>query len=275
MKTYFGNKPTYPLPDIEGSWVYVKYPCVAEVKLDGEFNYFESYLINKYGRVRHDFAITQELCGFKGILAGELYYNTGKSFFEEMLSHKFADELKYSVFDILEYEGVSVVNEPLHYRRTLLETFLPAGEHIRLTEQVRCKDKPAVQAFYDKVVAQGYEGIVVKNLDSKFVNGTCQSWFKIKHTDTLDVLCIGYKKGKDAIAIGTEKKPIGAVGNAGVEFGKALQLVKAQDIIGEDKEYFYVKPRYCVEIKHYGVLKSGMLRNPVMIRLRTDKEVKS
>ena len=278
MKTYFTSKPTYPLPEISGSWQFIKYPCVAEIKLDGEFNYLvgngtEAILINKYGRVRADLPITNEVKGFTGILAGELYYGTGKSFFEEMLSHKFDSQLKFCAFDILLYGDITVANEKLSARRERLIAFQGrfALEHIHLAEQVICKDKPAVMAFYEKVVKAGYEGIVVKN-DCRFVDGTCQSMMKLKHTETLDVYAVGYKKGKDAIAIGTEeKKPIGAVGNAGKEFGKALELVKDQVIIGEDKEYWYVQKRYCIEIKHLGVLKSGMLRNATMVRLRPDK----
>ena len=285
MKTYFASKPAYPLPEIQGSWAYIKYPCVAEVKLDGEFDYLvgdgkTAYLINTYGRVREDLPITQECAGFNGVLAGELYYNHGKSFFEEMLSHKFAPELKFYAFDILRYGDRDLTGEQLDFRRMTLNPLI-VGEHLRLAEQVLCKDKPAVEAFYQKVIGAGYEGIVVKNLQSRFVNGTCQSWMKLKHTETLDVYAIGYKKGKAAIAIGylpssigrgNRGVPLGAVGNAGKEFNATLDMVKAQAVIAEDSEYCYVEPRYCLEVTHLGVLKSGMLRNPVMKRLRQDKE---
>ena len=281
MKTYFASKPQYPLPDIEGSWQYVKYPCACEVKYDGEFDYLVgngnvAILINKYGRVRQDLAITQELKAFTGVLAGELYYATGKSFYEEMLSHKFADELRFCAFDILQYGENWVVDEPLHYRRRLLE-LIEAGrlEHTRIAEQVICKDKPAVMQFYDKVVAQGYEGIVVKNLDSRFVNGLCQSWFKLKRHSTADLFVLGLEKGKVAIVVGTEAKvPLCSVGNAGRGFLEVYAKVKEQQIIAEDKEYLYVEPKYVVEVKYQEILKTGKLRHPVFLREREQgKEV--
>lgn len=278
MKTYFINKPEYPCPDISGTWEYIKYPAQATIKMDGEFDYLvgaSKYLINPYGRVREDLPITHELAGFKGILAGELYYDTGKSFFEEMLSHKFSAELKFYAFDILQYGDTWVTDEPLHYRRSLLELIKPS-EHIRIAEQYLCKDRPAVMQLFEKVTAQGYEGLVIKNLDSRFVDGTMQGQMKLKKFATADVFCIGYKKGKYAIAIGTEaKKPMGAVSNAGKGWRKAYELVKAQQVIAENKEYCFVEPIQVIEVKYTEILKSGMFRNPVFIRPREKgKEVK-
>ena len=275
MRTYFATKPKYPIPDIEGSWQFIKYPCVAEIKYDGEYEYYtQAHLINKYGRVREDLPITNELAGFQGILVGELYYNDGKSFYDDILTHKFSDELKFYIFDILQYGNSWLPNEPLYYRRTLLETILPEKPHLVLAKQYVCKDKNAVLEVFNDAVKRGYEGIVVKNIHSPFVNGTCQNWFKIKHQDTLDVFCIGYKKGKTAIAIGTEaKKPIGAVGNAGHQFYEVLEKVKAQEIIGEDKEYNFVEPVFCIEIRHLGWIRGKMLRNATLIRERPDKDI--
>jgi ATP-dependent DNA ligase len=284
MRTYFSDKPNYPVPSISGSWQYIKYPCAAQIKLDGEFEYLvgdgkEAYLINKYGRVRKDMAITDEMKGFNGVLAGELYYNQGKSFFNDVLTHKFDNALKLYVFDILKSGEIWVNTDTYDYRRCILESVLSnlmhVSDHIRIAEQYICKDKPAVKSLFEKVTAQGYEGLVVKNLSSQWQNGICQSMMKLKKETTADLLAIGYKKAKEAICIGIEaEKPIGAVGNAGHGFLEALALVKAQPVISRDDEYCYVMPIYTVEVKYQEKLKSGMLRSPVFVRLREQgKEV--
>ncbi len=99
----------------------------------------------------------------------------------------------FVVFDLLRLDGLSLLKQPYDQRRELLESLdLDAGA---------CRTAPV---FYESGAdvlavskAQGMEGVVAKRRDSVYEAGRrSQSWRKVKHVRTQEVVIGGWKEGQ-------------------------------------------------------------------------------
>lgn len=190
------------------------------------------------------------------------------------------DRIHYIVFDCIELGGESIADLSLEGRRFQVGGYLapemtgaimlggtpPSFSRIALTAQA-----PAEDEFHSLFLELGYEGAMVKDLDSTYAFGKRgHGWFKLKATVDIDVVI-------------TEIMLDGK----GQHEGKAGRFVVAQLCEGEFMERAKVNPyddamrnamtadpesfvgRVCT-IKHYGVLKDG-LRHPTFVKWREDK----
>jgi len=82
----------------------------------------------------------------------------------------------YMVFDLLELDGRDLRKEPLKVRRRLLERFI--GGH-GMIFAVRRLSRNGLKAW-EKAVARGFEGLVAKNPESRYVPGRTLAWLKVK-----------------------------------------------------------------------------------------------
>jgi DNA ligase-1 len=93
-----------------------------------------------------------------------------------------------------------VNNAPLSERREILSTMFKPNEVVRLAESVvgsRAKH------LFERVVHDGGEGIVVKNLHSRYVPASrSPTWMKFKKCETVDVQVVGATTS-DALSFGS------------------------------------------------------------------------
>ena len=83
----------------------------------------------------------------------------------------------YIVFDILEKDGISLIDRPLRERRGILVSSLEEGAHVTVSVPVEEKGRD----YYAVVTGAGLEGIMAKRLDSVYEPGQRSgSWLKIK-----------------------------------------------------------------------------------------------
>lgn len=95
-------------------------------------------------------------------------------------------------FDCLHLDGVDLLDEPLHVRRTALERV--AGAHS--IPALLAPDPAAAAKYYDDALAVGNEGVMIKSLDAPYAAGRRgKSWQKIKPAHTLDLLVTGAEWG--------------------------------------------------------------------------------
>jgi bifunctional non-homologous end joining protein LigD len=80
------------------------------------------------------------------------------------------------VFDLLELDGRDLRKEPLNMRRRLLERFI--GGH-GMIFAVRRLSRNGLKAW-EEALTRGFEGIVAKNPESRYLPGRTLAWLKVK-----------------------------------------------------------------------------------------------
>jgi len=256
----------FPLPLLRGSEEAITYPAFVEYKIDGEFNWLyvedgQGYLKNKYTKIRpleslnKLVEIPSVLSGSKIkeiVLLGELFYGMGKAGdLYKFLSHKNDPDLSYKVFDIAlakDESGKVLISadDPIESRKEfLLELFLKSTTmHIPLKSYLVNYEEEQ-KAIYDKAIEAGFEGVVVKPLGTKLLDGSC-SYVKIKNKDRVTALVVNIDPVLERMD---------------VEFNDVAIGVK---LVNKDKAR--IKVGDLVVIEHQGILPSGSLRHPVFIR---------
>ena len=111
--------------------------------------------------------------------------------------------VEINVFDVLFVEGEVVLQLPFRERRALLEKLIkPKPWVIRPSTQLVTDDEAKAAAFYERALAIGEEGIMVKALDAPYKQGRRVGYMvKLKPVvEDLDVVIVGaeYGSGKRA-----------------------------------------------------------------------------
>jgi bifunctional non-homologous end joining protein LigD len=127
--------------------------------------------------------------------------------------------VRYLVFDVLQFDGRTLVWEPYQQRRALLEDLPLTGPAVDVP--------PAFPGEGPLVLAVSrqhkLEGVVLKRLDSPYLPGhRSPAWLKIKNSLTRDVIIGGWipRNGQPAAALGSLL--LGIPGPAGLQYcGKA------------------------------------------------------
>ena len=103
------------------------------------------------------------------------------------------------LFDVLQLDGVDLVDETSPVRREALETAVPPTH---LTPRVKVADVAdplqldVARAFAADALARGHEGVVVKADDATYDMGRRGSgWVKVKPVHTLDLVILAVERG--------------------------------------------------------------------------------
>ncbi len=194
----------------------------------------------------------------------------------------------FVVFDILEKNNKSLVNKPILERKKILQDTVKDGNGIE-----------TIVFTYDgidlwkKIVKLGLEGIMAKEINSKYYPGTrSKVWIKIKQLKTADCVIIGYTQKQrlvSSLALGLYDQYgklhyIGKVGT-GFSYDFIKELKNILDKIHTNKipvkletdlhNVTFVKPKLVCEVKFVELTKAKKLRSPVFLRLRNDKKTKA
>jgi bifunctional non-homologous end joining protein LigD len=183
--------------------------------------------------------------------------------------------VKLFVFDILKYQDTNLENRPLTdrlYWLNILSTRMHSPFIVFLPWAFTSVEK---RKLYNEVLAHGGEGIMLKRLDAQYLQGgrPANNWLKAKKSATFDCVVMGFTKGK-----GKYNDHIGAVVFGQYVDGKLTELGQASgmsDIIRQDMSaspHSYIGQ--VVTIKGMERLKSGAIRHPVYLGLRSDKLAK-
>ncbi len=202
--------------------------------------------------------------------------------------------IAYYVFDLLYYNGHSLLERPLEERRRALETILPPGPVVRLSDAV----PESGRAFYAVAHAHGLEGIVGKRKDAPYAPGKrTPAWVKIKIKQHLEAVVGGFTAGRGARGKAFGALLLGAYDDAGrlqymahcgggftdAELRRLKGLLDdrvirtspfATDPPTTNDVPTWVKPEIVVEVEYGGWTREGFLRFPVYKGLRTDKSAR-
>lgn len=199
--------------------------------------------------------------------------------------------IAYYVFDLLYYNGHSLLSRPLEERRRALEAILQTDPVVRLSEAV----SESGVAFYEAARQHGIEGIVGKRMDAPYPAGRrTPAWTKMKIKQHLDAVVGGFTRGRGGRAKAFGALILGAYDGAGrlqyiahcgggftdTELRRLKRLLDDRRIPTipfatappqTNDVPTWVRPELVVEVEYGGWTREGYLRFPVYTGLREDK----
>ncbi len=203
----------------------------------------------------------------------------------------------FQAFDILYYEGRSVMDYPLSRRKSLLRRAVRPGGHLRVPSSL---GKEGV-AFFEAARQHGLEGIVAKERESAYLPGQrSPAWLKLKVHQKEEFVIGGFTYGGrwrgerrprrkrepfDSLLLGLydeqgDFRYVGEVGGgftetSAQETGRALDaLVSDQCPFREEPRFqrllFWCRPELVASVRFGEWTPQGRLRFPVFEGLRPD-----
>jgi len=221
--------------------------------------------------------------------------------------------LKLFLFDIMFFDGKNMMDKTFIERRKTLENIVKKGDVIKLSELIYTADAKELEDFFEEKISQGLEGIIAKDLSATYIAGARKyAWIKLKRSykgslqDTLDLVIIGYYKGKGkrtkfglgALLVAAYNKKnntfesIAKIGTGMTEeilselesfLSKLKVKSKPNNIICDITPDFWVEPKCVIEVRADEITLSPMhktnfnngkglaLRFPRLIKIRSDK----
>jgi len=202
-------------------------------------------------------------------------------------------DIVYAVFDLL-YDGKNDLRSaPLDKRKAALQRVVkPRAQHVIISKDVIGAGK----RLFKEAQRRALEGIVAKRRNSAYQERRSRDWLKIKaHLEQEFVIGgwtdpRGSRKQFGALLLGVyERGKLAFCGAVGTGFdGDTLASVKAKlrPLASETCPFdpsppapvartsHWVKPRLVCEVKFGEWTADGILRQPVFLGLRTDKDAK-
>ncbi len=212
------------------------------------------------------------------------------------MAEKFPVEL--DLFDVIYYNGKNLMETELIERRKILEKIVKEKKkEVVLTKKLITDDKKKAEEYFKKILKEGFEGVMAKNLESKYKPGRyVNGWMKLKNIlEPLDLVIVKaeYGEGKRAgwltsftvaCRSGNKLFDVGKVSTGvkekaeGLTYKEMTTLLKPLIEKQEGKEV-EVKPKIIIEVGYEEIQKSPTyesgfaLRFPKVLQLRVDKPV--
>ncbi|WP_420363515.1 ATP-dependent DNA ligase [Curtobacterium aetherium] len=194
------------------------------------------------------------------------------------------------LFDVLEADGHELTRLGYTARREALATVVDPGGAIQVPPESTGDLAAAVEASR----ARGLEGVVAKKRSSRYVEGRrSESWLKLKHHATQEVVVGGWKPGAGRREGGIGSLLLGIPGDEGLEYvGKVgtgftdRDLDAIADVLGaigrddspfvdvpraDARDVHWVAPERVAEVEFAEWTGDGRLRQPSWRGWRSDK----
>ncbi len=94
----------------------------------------------------------------------------------------------YYVFDLLAAGGRDIRPRPLRERKKLLRQALTFADPVRFTEH---RDRDG-EEYFEQACRQGWEGLIAKRADARYVAGRTRDWLKFKCENSQEFVIGGY-----------------------------------------------------------------------------------
>ncbi|HVM90930.1 MAG TPA: DNA ligase D [Verrucomicrobiae bacterium] len=197
----------------------------------------------------------------------------------------------YEVFDLLEFNGHDLRGLPLRDRKRLLKQLVTGLKHIKYTEHVETNGK----SFFKRAVKAGAEGVMAKRADSPYLLGERSAdWLKIKSQPRQEAVVVGYteprgrRKFLGALVLGVYEggmlRYIGHTGGGSNEemlanlYERLKKMKRAHSSFAvapkTNAPVHWVEPKLVVEVKFREWTDDGIMRQPILLGIRTDKAAK-
>ena len=284
--------PSEELPRDGDAWAYEMkwdgYRAIVEVA-DGELRIVSRRGNDVTARYPELAGLPDALGGLDAVLDGELVVldEGGRPSFQAIQQHDAPAVLL--VFDVLALDDRDTTALPWSDRRALLDRLGLHGDHWQIT--------PAVVGDPDGVWAAavdlGMEGVVAKRVDSPYRAGKrTGEWRKVRFALRQEFVVGGWQPGEGRLSasigsllVGYHEAPGGPLRYAG-RAGSGLTDVRRADLLGRlvrrgtspfanappGRDLVWVEPTLVAEVKFTEWTSDGVLRQPVFLGLRDDKD---
>lgn len=208
--------------------------------------------------------------------------------------------IELTVFDIIYYNGKSLIESGFGDRRKIIEKIIKEEKwKITLADQIITDDVKEVEVFYQKSLDEGQEGLMGKNLSARYKPGarighavklkpddddfdlviTGAEWGTGKRAGWLtsfDVACVdkdGNLKEVGKVSTGLKEKK-----EEGLSFEEMTKLLQPL-VVSESGRKVEVRPEVVVTVRYQNIQKSPTyssgyaLRFPRIVQLRPDRGV--
>jgi len=194
-------------------------------------------------------------------------------------------------FDVLYADGAPLLDEPYARRFVALAAAVPAEQRV---PRIVTADAGAAEAFFQRAIAAGQEGLMAKALDARYDAGARgAAWLKLKPAHSLDLVVLaaewghGRRRGRlSNLHLGARDPDAG--GGGFVMLGKTFkgmtdemlewQTAKLLELeTRRETHVVYVRPELVVEVAFNGIQASPTyagalaLRFARVVRYRPDK----
>ncbi len=209
-------------------------------------------------------------------------------------------ELYYYLFDVIWFDGKDLSQLSLENRRIILDTIIPEGGIIKLSESF----KESGIAFFETVKKMGMEGMIAKKADSTYLSGgRSKEWIKIKANKRQEMVIGGFTRNDDtaklfsSLLVGVfENKKLIYTGKIGTGFNEKMQqemmkqfkpliiktnpFVQLPDINKPSRfrpnppqaTATWLKPILVCEVSFTEMTTDGVMRHPSFEGMRIDKK---
>lgn len=191
--------------------------------------------------------------------------------------------LQYHVYDIPRMSKEDLRERAMWSRRESLESIVAELESVIPIFEVQQFEAKKAEGLYKKIVAEGGEGVMLKEKEAHYGKG----WWKVKKVITQDVFIIGYEEPKktstktDGKVSNTkfyDKGWIGALKLGMFRDGKIVEVGTCSGFPDDIREAISSNQKLylnaVVEIKAQERTKTGAFRHPRFLKFREDKSFK-
>jgi len=195
-------------------------------------------------------------------------------------------EASYAVFDCLFADGRDLRDEPLAARRAALEKVIGAPGVLLLSRRLAANGLRA----YALARRAGLEGLVAKDLSSRYVGTRSRSWLKVKVHQEDEFVIAGFTAPRGArryfgaLLLGAyERGRLRYVGKVGTGFDAGIlaalhrrfrPLIRTRSALADPPRgsgLTFLRPELVAQISYQELTADGRLRQPVYLGLREDK----
>lgn len=284
-------------PFDHSDWVFeVKwdgYRAVAEIRSSGVSLYSRNLI--SFNKKFSPVVDSLRKIGADAVLDGEIVVvdDQGRPDFQALQHYPDSGRghLLFYVFDLLHFRGHDLTGLPLSRRKELLKKVLPSDPRIRYSDHVA---KEGV-LFYRVAKEKGLEGIIAKHSRSPYETGRrSRQWLKVKTRQTQEAVIAGFteagggRKYFSALVLGLfEGGEFRYIGHVGGGFSakdlkevreKLDPLVRNECPFGvapdTNAPVTWVRPELVCEVGLSGWTEDAVMRQPVFLRLREDKDAR-
>ncbi|GAC1590472.1 MAG: hypothetical protein NVS3B28_17460 [Candidatus Velthaea sp.] len=194
----------------------------------------------------------------------------------------------FVAFDCLYADGRDTRDEPLEDRKALLERLLVPGHGVMFSKHVIGTGVK----LYEFAAREGLEGIIGKQRRSPYRSSRTREWVKVKAKRRQEFVIAGWTEPRGsrtafgALLLGVYAgKQLVYAGHVGTGFDQAKlrAIMKQLKALQSDKPPFaeapktntkahWVQPQLVAEIEFTEWTRDGILRHPVFVGIRTDKD---